>query len=72
MIEKCHFSICKTWTQRAEVSFMNSHGFTLMKQELLVGNNIVTVYYSHNEGIIIIGYNGNFPLSIEGCLAYGF
>ena len=43
------------------MSFISSDGFTFIKQELLVGNNVITVYHSHNEGIIIIGYNGDFP-----------
>ena len=54
------------------MSFISSDGFTLIKQEILVGNNIFTVYYSHNEGIIIIGYNDNFALRINGCLVYRF
>jgi hypothetical protein len=47
------------------VSFISSNGFTLIKQELLVGNNIFTVCYSHNEGIIINSSQMRFlgPLS---------
>ena len=41
-----------------------------IKQELVFGNNTVTVYYSHNEGII--GNNGNFPPRINGFLVHRF
>ena len=43
-----------------------------IKQELLAGNNIFTIYCSHNEGVNIIGYNGNFPPTIKGCLVHRF
>ena len=73
-VEKCHFPSCKTWAhcQRAEMSIISSDGFTLIRQELLVENNIFTVYYCYSEGIIVIGYNGNFIPRINGCLVYRF
>ena len=39
------------------MSFISKDFLTLIKQELLIRNNVFTVCYSHNESVIKIGYN---------------
>jgi hypothetical protein len=64
-VEKCPFIVAKPGLRGQKYHLSAQAVLHYIKHELLVGNNIFTVYYSHNEGIIIIGYNDNFPLRIN-------